>query len=211
MKKQLLYAFQSAVDAVRKTRRIAIGARAAAIAWVKKSILGMRGSPTPGSDGRRASMRVCLWLSLAYFAFSFIRPAAIGEAPSWVQLAGVGAVLCFSVWLFFLIVLLMPFRDNNNDWKLDAPRLAWDTMVSAAFMICAFSLLYWYIGVTANSEDYRPSRPDALYFSMVTFSTLGYGDFAPQASYRIVAAFQALLGNLHLGVIVAATFAAIRR
>jgi len=47
---------------------------------------------------------------------------------------------------------------------------------------------------------------DAVYFSAVTFSTLGYGDFRPCEVARIWAAGQAILGNLHLGLIVGAAF-----
>lgn len=45
---------------------------------------------------------------------------------------------------------------------------------------------------------------DCLYFSMVTFTTLGYGDFAPPYDFRFVAAFQALMGYIFLGLIIAA-------
>lgn len=105
----------------------------------------------------------------------------------------------------------MPFRDNNDDFQLDARRLVFDTMVSAVFMISVFSILYKNVGLISDGKTVRPSMLDAIYFSSVTFSTLGYGDFAPHPSARVIAATQALLGNLHLGMVVGATFAAIRR
>ena len=42
----------------------------------------------------------------------------------------------------------------------------------------------------------------ALYFSIVTWTTLGYGDFAPLPPIRLVAALQALLGYSFFGLIV---------
>ena len=39
-----------------------------------------------------------------------------------------------------------------------------------------------------------------LYFSAVTFTTLGYGDFRPPYYMRVVAAYEALLGYLFLSV-----------
>lgn len=42
----------------------------------------------------------------------------------------------------------------------------------------------------------------ALYFSMVTWTTLGYGDFAPAPDLRLLAGLQAGLGYLFLGLIV---------
>ena len=40
----------------------------------------------------------------------------------------------------------------------------------------------------------------ALYFSIVTWTTLGYGDFSPPPELRLIAAFQALVGYLFLGI-----------
>lgn len=41
---------------------------------------------------------------------------------------------------------------------------------------------------------------DSLYFSIVTWTTLGYGDYQPHVALRLLAAFQAVLGYLYLGV-----------
>lgn len=49
---------------------------------------------------------------------------------------------------------------------------------------------------------------DFIYFAMVTFSTLGYGDFHPADGItQILAAALAIVGNLHLALIVGAFFA----
>ena len=42
----------------------------------------------------------------------------------------------------------------------------------------------------------------ALYFSFVTFTTLGYGDFQPMPRMRLLAAIEAVLGYLYLGLLV---------
>ncbi|MDE0208172.1 MAG: potassium channel family protein [Candidatus Tectomicrobia bacterium] len=44
----------------------------------------------------------------------------------------------------------------------------------------------------------------ALYFSIMKFTTLGYGDLAPHEKHRLAAAFQAIFGYLFLGLLVAA-------
>ena len=46
------------------------------------------------------------------------------------------------------------------------------------------------------------SWSEALYFSIVTFTTLGYGDIAPREECRLVSAFQAIFGYLSLGALV---------
>lgn len=45
---------------------------------------------------------------------------------------------------------------------------------------------------------------DALYFSIVTWTTLGYGDFQPVEAVRLLAALQAMLGTLFIPLLLAA-------
>ncbi len=56
----------------------------------------------------------------------------------------------------------------------------------------AWSLLYL-------AEDQIPVLLEALYFSMVTFTTLGYGDIVLTGNWRIVASFQASVGLIMFG------------
>ena len=175
------------------------------------TILGLHGSSTPGSDQRRMFMRLSMYLSVGYVVWALIfgRGAPNGYSVG-LSIASITLILA-SLLVFFQTVLLMPFRDDGSEFKLDVWRLLLDTIISSLFMIVAFSVLYRNVGLVHNGIDLRPTALDAIYFSSVTFSTLGYGDFAPQPTIRIIAAAQALLGNLHLGMIVGATFAAIRR
>lgn len=49
----------------------------------------------------------------------------------------------------------------------------------------------------------RPALSTAIYFSTVTWTTLGYGDLKPIESLQLLAAGEALLGYLYLGLLVA--------
>ena len=56
----------------------------------------------------------------------------------------------------------------------------------------------------ASSSRHRTVSPELLYLSVVTLSTLGYGDvlpFTPQA--RMLAAIEAIIGQLYLAVLIA--------
>jgi len=178
----------------------------------KVHLLGFRGSSSQGSDKRRMTMRLCAFWSMGYFIWAIFTMRSLPSEYSVGASVGAVAFMIASLLTFFQIVLLMPFRDkDDNDFQLDALRLVCDTMISSVFMIMVFAVLYKNIGLISNGETVRPNALDAIYFSSVTFSTLGYGDFAPHPSLRIISATQALLGNLHLGMIVGATFAAIKR
>ena len=52
---------------------------------------------------------------------------------------------------------------------------------------------------------------DALYFSTVTFTTLGYGDILPSNLGRPVAAFEAIVGYVYLGMVVGSAAAFLQK
>lgn len=179
--------------------------------WSKYHLAGIHGSSTPGSDGRRFIMRLCFAWSAIYFIYALFTHSQPQESYSVLNSCASTAFILASVLIFVQVVLLMPFRDNGEDFQLDTWRLVKDTMTSSIFMISAFSLLYKNAGLSFNGEVSLPAALNAIYFSSVTFSTLGYGDFSPAPHLRIIAAAQAMLGNLHLGMLVGAVFAATKR
>ena len=68
--------------------------------------------------------------------------------------------------------------------------------------ILLFSLGYWVLvrnGTYGNlvGADGASSR-DVLYFSFVTYASLGYGDVTPEGSLRFIAALEVLCGLLML-------------
>lgn len=85
-------------------------------------------------------------------------------------------------------------------------------LLSAVLMIVSFALCYHVFGVNVpRNASAAAQAVDMLYFSSVTFSTLGYGDFSPdQPVTKLLAALQAISGNLHLAALVGAVFAAIK-
>lgn len=81
-------------------------------------------------------------------------------------------------------------------------RLAWFfffSFVLLSYAITTYAILHMDIQAI-KPETNEPL--DYIYFSIVTFTTLGYGDFSPLQEYRLLAASQALLGYVYLGSIV---------
>lgn len=68
--------------------------------------------------------------------------------------------------------------------------------VSAAFVIAICASIFWFTGLTSNATDeLLHSVWTSLYFSVVTFTTLGYGDFSPPPGLaRVAATIEALCG-----------------
>jgi hypothetical protein len=71
------------------------------------------------------------------------------------------------------------------------------TIVLAMFMlhgleIWAFALVYWLIGAVQGFEG-------ALYFSTISYSTVGYNDTHILPEWRLLGAFESILGVFLLG------------
>ena len=83
----------------------------------------------------------------------------------------------------------------------------WRTAAWAVAIVLIFTPFYFWRGgikrLKENNEDEKQdvSRYDAFYFSMTTFTTLGYGDLYPADRYRMVAVMiEGLLGWLILAL-----------
>ena len=103
---------------------------------------------------------------------------------------------------FLLVVLTIPFLTSKK-FQPDPIRLFADGLVSLTLSIFAFSLMYRFGGLV-GADDL--TSWDHIYFSTVTFSTLGYGDLQPRPDIRLFAALHAIIGNLHLGIVIGSAF-----
>ncbi len=73
--------------------------------------------------------------------------------------------------------------------------------IGTAVMIMFFASLLeaWIWAVTYMAIGALSSLEPALYFSIVTFTTLGYGDIALHPDWRILASFEAANGTIMFG------------
>ncbi len=87
---------------------------------------------------------------------------------------------------------------SDNRFIFTAITIATDMLA----VIFAFANAYQiYGGVVVNGVA-AIGFADHLYFSVVTFTTLGYGDFLPTGTTRFIATFEALLGYAYFAVII---------
>jgi len=85
---------------------------------------------------------------------------------------------------------------------------------TGGILILAFSLILWRTGQFSHgiSGIVSLNLPEAVYVSVVTFATLGYGDFAPADSIsRFFCAVESLLGIVFLGFLAAAVYRRLAR
>jgi len=79
-------------------------------------------------------------------------------------------------------------------------------MLVAMLVVFVYALVYWTTGGVIHAGDGR--RPDfwtALYFSGITFTTIGYGDYLPTPGLRLVALTEGFLGAFMVGFFVVVT------
>jgi hypothetical protein len=82
----------------------------------------------------------------------------------------------------------------------------------AAVVILAFALAYWATGGVLAIGTPEPAGPwECVYFSAVTFSTVGYGDYVPAPGARPLAVLEGLLGPLTIGFFVVVLSNRLRR
>jgi hypothetical protein len=73
-------------------------------------------------------------------------------------------------------------------------------IVIAAFVVLCCALGFWYWCGLAYSNDNRPvTFGNSVYFSVVTFTSLGYGDIIPVGYGKVLAAVEVVLGLAFLG------------
>lgn len=74
-------------------------------------------------------------------------------------------------------------------------------------LIHSFAVIYSLIGICSGgciteSPTISNDLYSAIYFSIVSWTTLGYGDFQPVEWGRLVAAIEALIGYIFMGVVI---------
>lgn len=82
----------------------------------------------------------------------------------------------------------------------------WRTVVSAFATILIFSGIYWLAGkLVTNGGESITKFWHCLYFSVVTFATLGFGDISPalhSTGTQVAAVIEVILGYVFLGMLI---------
>lgn len=146
-----------------------------------------------------ASLSVVL-TAAGLIALVYTQPG--GGPGTWVAiLAGLFSLSFVWMLIFRLRVVL---ADPERRWR-ELLLLAGNF----AGMLLVFAWVHHEIGlVDLSGGAMQGTRDfsDALYFSVVTLTTLGFGDFIPSGAGRAIAAMQGLLGYVILGILVSTGF-----
>ncbi len=120
------------------------------------------------------------------------------------QLAIGTVVICATVIIhIFFIAVLIAFLTQYGRWLTYPPKLPKMTLVlilMVLWLVVGLSVSAWlWAGVFLLIGVFEHIEP-ALYFSVVTFTTLGYGDITVDSSWRILASLTAVNGLIIVGL-----------
>lgn len=159
------------------------------------TVISADGNERPSDKDRATNFTLMagsvLWQVGVILILSFRWEALPGQALA-------GLILVLSSVVFGAASLALLFQPwIANLWCLLAAAL------NGLLLLIVFAfihLAYWHEHLPGTERWIG----DALYFSAVTFTTLGYGDLQPEGFGRVFAALEAFCGYLFLGVIVVA-------
>ena len=111
-----------------------------------------------------------------------------------------------------MLLAMQRFRMQENEHQQHSHRLRFylvALVVTWMFIIAVVEIIVW--AVTYLIIGAFQGLEPALYFSTVTFTTLGYGDVTLSEQWRLLGAFQAANGILMFGWSTAIVIAAVQR
>lgn len=103
----------------------------------------------------------------------------------------------------FFISIVIAFLNRFGAWLVHPPSI-WKTFVAlisvVLWLVAGISISAWIWASVFLLLDMFESIEPALYFSMVTFTTLGYGDITLDAPWRLLSGFTAVNGLIIFGL-----------
>jgi len=101
---------------------------------------------------------------------------------------------------YFSVYIVAQTIGEDDGWQYSALKFYFGVLV---ITVVVFSIIYWRYGLVYNGEKVENNFFNSVYFSLTTWTTLGYGDFAPTPRIRHITSIQAILGYAGLGLFIA--------
>ena len=126
---------------------------------------------------------------------------------------GSGVSICNIVIHALLMTALVPVVRTVSAKKTDHPTvLLIFAMVATVSVLMAAHMLEVLVWALAYAiVDVAPAGADLVYFALVNYTTLGYGDVTPIARWRLLGPMAAMNGVLLFGWSTAVIFQVLRR
>lgn len=100
---------------------------------------------------------------------------------------------------YFSFYVIAVTIGEDSGWHNTALKLYFLVLAVTVFV---FAAIYWRYGLISSGKETDISFLNAVYFSITTWTTLGYGDFAPTPRIRHITSIQAIMGYGGLGLLI---------
>lgn len=119
-----------------------------------------------------------------------------------IMLGSVFLALCSAIHLALILWAIHLIKGIDNRHKAPHGISHFGQMIGAAFAVIVFShtTQIWIWALSFIVFGALPDVNDAIYFSLVTYTTLGYGDVTVANDFRTFAAMAAVTGLLNFGL-----------
>jgi len=109
------------------------------------------------------------------------------------------AAICVISGFYFSFYVVAVSIGESSGWHNRALRFYFLILI---IIVNIFAIIYWRYGLIQNGNHVEISYFTSIYFSITTWTTLGYGDFSPVERIRHITSIQAILGYVSLGVLI---------
>jgi voltage-gated potassium channel len=114
-----------------------------------------------------------------------------------------------AVGIVYVVMPLAGVNRRDDKLKTGTPILQLTRLVSGLLLLHLVEISIWAVAFAAFSV--LPDFETSLYFSLTSYTTVGYGDVVPSHSWRLVGPIEAVVGVLMLGISTAFIVAAVQR
>lgn len=110
----------------------------------------------------------------------------------------------FWLWIAALFLILSEtIYSFSHAHYVGRTRLFVAKLILAAFTtVLSYAAVYRVLGIVDSSGQVHTGISDCIYFSLVTWTTIGYGDFYPSKEARLIAGSEGLIGYIYMATIV---------
>lgn len=108
------------------------------------------------------------------------------------------ALLLFLLLFFVIKAIPLQLAWNRSNFK----NLIWMCITTILFSIVIYGYLYFKSGLIKNGVLSTISPLEALYFSVTTWTTVGYGDLTAPENLHLLTSFEAMNGYFAMGIFI---------
>ena len=110
--------------------------------------------------------------------------------------------LCLGIHLLLFVMTVKLLKSMINPLKTLMSKIYWSGLVALAIVmtVLAHTIHVWLWALAFVLVSALPNIEDAVYFALVTYTTLGYGDIIITEGLRIFCSMAAVTGLLSFGL-----------